>query len=493
MQKNETFDVAVVGGGNAALSAALSANEAGKSVAVLERAPEEWRGGNSFFSGGGFRFAYAGLDDVRSVVTDITDAEAANIDVGSYGREDYYADLMRVTEGLADPDLGHVLVSRSLETMQWLNRQGLRFGLMYGRQAFKVEGVFRFWGGLIVEAIGAGAGLIDREYELAERRGIAIRYGHRAARLLEDDGGRVNGVLVKTPEGMKTIAARAVVLASGGFEANAEMRTRYLGPGWELAKVRGTPYNEGDGIQMALQAGAASHGHWSSCHAVAWDLNAPPHGNRRIGDLYQKHSYQLGLIVNVNGERFVDEGADFRNYTYAKYGRSILAQPGRAAFQIFDAKTVPMLRDEYRIKEATRAEANSLDDLAGKLGIDRDRFVQTVAAFNAAVEDGHFDPSRLDGKAARTVSPPKSNWAQRLDTPPYVGYAVTCGITFTFGGVRIDRDARVLDAGQRPIPGLYAAGEMAGGLFYHNYPGGSGLMAGSVFGRIAGASAAARI
>ena len=196
------------------------------------------------------------------------------------------------------------------------------------------------------------------------------------------------------------------------------------------------------------------------------------------------------LIVNVNGERFVDEGADFRNYTYAKYGREILKQPERVAFQLFDAKAQPLLRDEYRIAKVTKATANTIGELAMTLGIDRDALARTVEAFNTAVQPGTFDPTRLDGKHTEGIAPPKSNWALPLDTPPYTGYAVTCGITFTFGGLRINRDAQVLDGEGQPMPGLYAAGEIIGGLFYHNYAGGSGLMAGAVFGKIAGTSAA---
>ena len=222
--------------------------------------------------------------------------------------------------------------------------------------------------------------------------------------------------------------------------------------------------------------------------------NAPMFGDRRVGDMFQKHSYPLGLIVNVRGERFVDEGADFRNYTYAKYGREILRQPQQAAFQIFDQKTVPLLREEYRIREITKAEAPTIEELARKLEIDPEGLGRTVRDFNAAVmEQVPFNPAVLDGRGTRGLAPPKSNWAQRLDTPPYVGFAVTCGITFTFGGLRVDTRAQVLDTWDRPIPGLYAAGELVGGLFYHNYPGGTGLMSGAVFGKTAGASAAAGV
>jgi tricarballylate dehydrogenase len=383
--------------------------------------------------------------------------------------------------------LTEILVDQAYPTIVWMRERGVRWVLLYGRQAFEVNGKRRFWGGLVVEAVGGGAGLSDRLFELAEHAGVEVRYGRGVSGLLRDEDGAIRGVSLESGDELR---AGAIVLACGGFEASAQMRERHLGPGWEHAKVRGTEFNTGDGIQMALEAGAAPSGDWGSCHAVAWDLNAPPFGNRRIGDLYQKHSYPLGIIVNANGERFVDEGADFRNYTYAKYGREILKQPHRAAFQIFDAKVEHLLRDDYRIAQATKAAAESIGELADKLGIHRSGLERTVAAFNAAVQPGEFDPTRLDGKRAEGIEPPKSNWTLALDTPPFVGYAVTCGITFTFGGLHIDPEAQVLDLAGRPISRLYAAGELVGGLFWGNYAGGSRLMAGSVFGRIAGRNAA---
>lgn len=484
------YDVVIAGAGNAALCAALAARERGARTLVLERAPEHLRGGNTYFTGGGFRFPYDGLDDIRQLIPDLSDAEVSAIDVGAYPAAQMHADMMRVSEGLADDALTDLVVRNAFPTALWMRDKGIRWVLQYGRQSFETGGVRRFWGGLITEAVGGGRGLSDDLFTLAERAGAEIRYDTKATGLRIDDGRRVCGVDVQSPDARHAIDARAVVLACGGFEANAEMRARYLGPGWELAKVRGTRFNTGDGIRMALDAGAAAYGHWSGCHAVAWDLNAPEFGNRSIGDLYQKHSYPLGIIVNVEGKRFVDEGADFRNYTYAKYGREILRQPHRAAFQIFDAKVTPLLRDEYRIAQVSKAEAGSIEELADALGIDRNGLVETVRAYNASVQDGVFDPSALDGKHTNDIDPPKSNWAQRLDTPPYLGFAVTCGITFTFGGLRVDTNARVLDGDGRAISGLCAAGELVGGLFYFNYAGGSGLMAGAVLGRIAGAEAA---
>ena len=273
------------------------------------------------------------------------------------------------------------------------------------------------------------------------------------------------------------------------------MRTRYLGPLWELAKVRGTRFNTGDGIRMALEIGAMPTGKWSGAHAVGWDRNAPEFGDLSVGDNFQKHSYPLGIMINANGERFVDEGADFRNYTYAKYGRVILMQPGQFAWQVFDHKVIPMLRDEYRIKQVTKARADTLEELANKLvDVDAAKALETIRTYNKAVmTEAPFDPNVKDGRGTRELSIRKSNWANTIDEPPFEAYAVTCGITFTFGGLKIDTSARVIDAEGAPIPGLFAAGELVGGIFYFNYPGGTGLMNGAVFGRIAGASAGRRV
>ena len=492
MPNQNNFDVVVVGAGSAALNAALSAKEQGSKVLVLEKAPEHLRGGNSYFTGGLFRFAYSGLEEIVNLLPEVGTEEQDRIDVGSYDNSDFYADVMRVTEGLSNPDLLQILVSESYPTMIWMRDQGVPWILAYGRQAFEHEGKLRFWGGLIVESVGGGKGLSDRLFELCQNVGIEVRYQSAATELKTDNKGKISGVIIKGPDGYEHINCHNVVLACGGFEANAEMRTRYLGPGWELAKVRGTQYNTGEGIQMALDIGAQSHGHWSGCHAVAWDLNAPPHGDRNVADLFQKHSYPFGLIVNVDGERFVDEGADFRNYTYAKYGREILKQPQRAAFQLFDQKSKHLLRDEYFIQQATMVESNTIEQLAEGLDINVPGLVKTIYNYNESVQDGEFNPTDLDGKGTIGLTPPKSNWAQKFDSPPYIGYAVTCGITFTFGGLKIDTRCRVQDTSDVPIPGLYAAGELTGGLFYNNCPGGAGLMAGAVFGKIAGREAGQR-
>jgi tricarballylate dehydrogenase len=368
--------------------------------------------------------------------------------------------------------------------------KGVRFAPIWGRQAFKVDGRFQFWGGLTVEAWGGGPGLIEALLEAARSNRIQVVYEARARDLLADDDG-IHGVRVRCEGRTQEVRAKAVVLACGGFEANAEWRTRYLGQGWELAKVRGTRFNTGDGIKMALDAGAMPWGHWSGSHAVGWDRNAPDFGDLAVGDGFQKHSYPFGIMINAEGQRFVDEGADFRNYTYAKYGRVILAQPHQFAWQIFDQKVVHLLRDEYRIRQVTKVTADTLEELMPKLeGVDAERGLATIKAFNAAVKtDVPFNPNVRDGRGTNGLDIPKSNWANPLDAPPYEAYQVTCGLTFTFGGLRITTDGQVMDSDGAPMPGLYAAGELVGGLFYFNYPGGTGLMSGAVFGKIAGTSA----
>jgi tricarballylate dehydrogenase len=379
------------------------------------------------------------------------------------------------------------LVRESAELPAWLAGKGVRWRLMYERQSYERDGRWTFWGGLALGTVDGGKGLIAQHAGQAAKEGVEVRHGAAVTGLLRD-GDAVTGVRV----GDEELRARSVVLAAGGFESDPGRRARHLGEGWEAALVRGTPTNTGEVLDLALEAGGAPHGDWASCHSVAWDAGAPPQGGeRRLTNQLTRQSYPLGIVVNRDGERFVDEGADFRNYTYARYGREILRQPGGVAFQLFDARTRPMLRpQEYDSEPITKASAGTLRELAGELDIDPDGLERTVAEFNAAIADRPFDPAVKDGRAAR-VDPPKSNWALALEEPPFHGFAVACGITFTFGGLHVDADARVLREDGTPLPGLFAAGELVGGLFSGNYPGGSGLTAGAVYGRRAGAAAAA--
>ena len=483
--------VIVVGGGNAALCAALSARENGAEVVVLERAEGDLKGGNTAFTAGAMRVAYEGVDDLLTLMPELTEDELATTDFGSYPASDFFDDIARVTEYRTDPELASVLTDESLPTLQWMNKQGVRFVPIYGRQAFKIDGRFKFWGGLTVEVSGGGPGLVDALTKAAANAGVQVEYGARVLSLLAGDQG-VTGVKVRQNGVTREEHADAVILASGGFQANTAWRTQYLGPNWDLAKVRGTQFNTGDGHDMALRIGASPAGNWSGCHAVSWELNAPEFGDMAVGDHFQKHSYPWSVMINAEGKRFVDEGADFRNYTYAKYGRRVLEQPGQFAWQVFDSKVSHLLRDEYRIKQVTKVTANTLEELAKKMdGVDPEGFLAEIRAYNAAVNrDVAFDPNVKDGRGTTGLAVNKTNWANTIEDGPFEAYGVTCGITFTFGGLRINTDAQVMDTDQRVIPGLYAAGEIVGGVFYFNYPGGSGLTNGSVFGKIAGANAA---
>jgi tricarballylate dehydrogenase len=490
----ESCDVLVVGKGNAALCAALAARDAGASVTMLEAASQEEAGGNSAFAGGVMRFAFDGVEDLKRI-TDLSADEIATSDFGTNTRDEYFDDLFRLTSYRTDPDLCELLVARSQDIMVWLRSKGVRFVPNFGRQSAMVNGKRRFFGRLPIEVSGGGAGLVRSLDQAAAKAGIDISYDTRAVALIYD-GACVRGVRAKRHGKPVEFPARAVVLACGGFEANPEWRARYLGPGWELAKVRGTRFNTGDGLRMALDIGAAPYGNWSGCHATGWDRYAPEFGDKSIGDQFQKHSYIFGLLINAHGKRFVDEGLDFHSFTYAKYGGEVLKQPGQFAWQVFDAKAKPLLRPEYRMKQMTKVVAETLEDLAPRLeGVDPQGFLATARAFNDAVMgEVLFDHTVKDGRGTRGIDPPKTNWAQRLDTPPFEAYATTCGITFTFGGVRIDpASGQVVDVIGQPISGLYAAGEMVGGLFYFNYPSGTGLVSGAIFGRLAGTGAAAAV
>ena len=489
---DKIYDVIVVGGGNAALCAALSAREHGARVLLLERAPEDQRGGNSSFTGGGFRMVHHGVETVRTVVPDLSEGEIANTDFGEYTEEAYLDDLGRVTRWYCDPDLAETVVRRSTETVQWLHGRGVRFIPRFGRYAFKHEGKFKFFGGTVIEAAGGGRGLVQAEYKAAEKHGVEIHYNAQAIALLRGQEG-VQGVRVVVNRAEEEIRSKAVVLAAGGFEANREWRTRYLGPGWDMAKVRGTRYNTGDGIRMALDIGAQAYGQWSGCHSVSWERYAPDFGELDRPITASRNGYPFSIMVNAEGKRFVDEGADFRNYTYAKYGRAVLEQPGSYAWHVFDSQVEHLLHEEYRSKGTTKVHADTLEELVARMeDVHPGQFLQTVREFNAAIRrSAAFNPNIKDGRCTEGLALNKSNWANAIEKPPFSAYAVTCGITFTFGGLKIDTATRVLDIADAPLPGLYAAGELVGGLFYYNYPGSSGLMAGSVFGRIAGREAAA--
>ncbi|KAH8819002.1 FAD binding domain-containing protein [Xylogone sp. PMI_703] len=508
-------DVVIAGSGNAGFCAAISAAQAGAGrVLLIEKSPEEWAGGNSFFTAGAMRTVHAGLKDILPIVNNVDTATADLIDLTPYTREDFLSDMERITHGQYHKELGRTLVEESIDAVKWLAKNGVRYQLAFNRQAYKVDGRFKFWGGMCLKTEGGGAGLIEDHKNAAKRHGVTILYRTAAEKIILDSKTGAFQSLLADREGNKVmINAKAVILAAGGFEANPRMRAQYLGPGWDLAHVRGTPYNTGECLEMAIRdLSAKQRGQWSGCHSVAWDSNSPADsGDRVISNEFTKSGYPLGITINTNGERFFDEGSDIRNYTYAKFGRAILAQPEGVAFQIWDSQGIPWLRaEEYREEIVERITANTIKELAQKCvakGLQRpDKFVDTVRNYNQAVydhrkENGNlkWDPAIKDGLSTQSsktsLNVPKSNWALPLDKGPYMAVKVGCGVTFTFGGLAVDHNTSgvISNLTGEVIPGVFCAGEMVGGLFYENYPGGSGLTSGAVFGRKAGIRAAAMV
>ncbi|MEM9793480.1 MAG: FAD-dependent tricarballylate dehydrogenase TcuA [Pseudomonadota bacterium] len=484
--------VIIAGSGNAALCAGIAALEKGAEVLILEKADRPLAGGNTKYTAGAMRFAYSSGDDLLPLLKDPADPRLAKTDFGSYTEETFASDLLGFNDGRALSVEQQALVSKSYETLKWLGSHDVKFEPIYARQSFEKDGRHVFWGGLTLAAENEGVGLFDQELAAFERLGGEIQYGAAVQDLVAENG-RVTGVVT---DGGTQIAADAVILACGGFEASAKLRQRHIGPDWDKAKVRGTPHNTGDGLTMARKLGAQAHGFYGGCHATPMDLHMADFGNLELqpGERknYRKICYFLGVMLNARGERFVDEGINFRNYTYAQFGAAIMEQPGHFAWQIFDSKVLELLYGEYHFHDASFVEAASLEALIPMLdGIDHRAAEQTLAEYNASVDDSiSFDPTKLDGKATQGLTLAKSNWAQKIDQGPFRAYPVTGGITFTYGGLKVNECGAVVSDTGAPIPGLFACGEMVGGVFFNGYPGGSGLTSGAVFGRRAGYGAA---
>lgn len=479
--------VIVVGTGNAALCAALAALEKGAQVLMLEKADEALAGGNTKYTAGAMRFAYDGKEDLMPLLRNADDSRLQNTDFSSYTIEKFSQDLRDFNDGRDLSPEQLALVEKSGDTMRWLASHDVKFEPIYSRQSFEKDGRHIFWGGLTLAAQNEGVGLFDMELAAVTRMGGKVRYNSAVTGLIEDQG-RVTGVKV----GSEEIYADAIILASGGFEASEDLRVKHMGQNWRAAKVRGTPHNTGDGMSMAVALGAAEYGLYKGCHATPMDLymadfgglDLPP-GERKN---YRKISYFLGVMLNAKGERFVDEGANFRNYTYAQYGAAILEQPGQFAWQVFDNKVFDLLYAEYRFHDAHFVQADTLDDLIAQMkGVDGPVALETLKKYNQAVNDSVlFDPTVLDGKSTAELTPPKSHWAQRIDQAPFRAFPVTGGITFTYGGLKVNDNGNVISENGAPIGGLFACGELVGGVFFAGYPGGSGLTSGAVFGRRAG-------
>jgi len=486
------YDVIVVGAGNAAFAAAISAHENGaKRVVVLEKASKEQRGGNTHFSGAIFRFVFNKVEELdRFVPTAEDEYPGFHAGVPVYPKEAFTEDLMKVTNGRSDPELSKILIDESYDTTCWLQDVGkMEFELAKSVMGIRVGDKIKWPRGAIVRTVHEGVGLSKTWFATAESRGIEIRYRAHVLELTQSTSGRVDGVVVRGEKGVETLKAKAVILACGGFETNPAWRTHYLGQEWGHAKVRGSNFNYGDGLRMALDLGAMPWGHWGGCHATPINAEAPDYGQRNLTDKTNRLSYPYGVMLNMEGKRWIDEGVDFQAFTYAKYGGLILKQTGSLVYQIFDSKVLHLLEPRYSTSEPYKSD--TLEGLVKQLKVDHKQALATLEEYNrTAGHGGPFNPAVLDGVHTEGMDPPKTNWAQKLDKPPYVAYPATGGITFTFGGLKINKDAQVISTGWSPIPGLYTCGEMVGGLFHYNYPLGTGLMSGAVFGRIAGRAAA---
>jgi len=458
----QEYDVVVVGGGNAGLCAALTARKAGARVIVLESAPRFLRGGNSRHTRN-FRCAHAAPTDVLTE---------------SYGEDEFLADLNRVTEQEADPALSRLLISRSAGCPDWMRQFGVRF-------QSSLRGTLHL-GRTNVFFLGGGKALMNSYYAAAERAGIRVEYDAEVVGL-EAVEGRVQAAVVRKNGQTAQVKGRALVVAAGGFESNIEWLREAWGSAADNFIIRGTPYNTGRLLRLMLDAGAESIGDPSQCHAIAVDARAPRFDG---GIVTRLDSLPFGIVVNRHAERFYDEGEDAWPKRYAIWGRLIAAQPDQIAFSIVDAKASGTFMPSVFPPMA----AGSIRELAGLLDLPGDRLDATVAAFNRAVRPGTFNHAALDDCRTEGLTPPKSHWAQRIDTPPFWGYPLRPGITFTYLGLRVDESARVVMRNGVPAANIYAAGEiMAGNILRKGYIAGIGMTIGTVFGRIAGEGAARHV
>lgn len=484
MDKDINFDVVVVGAGNAALCAAAAAAESHAKVLVLEKSPKNLQGGNCPYTGAGFRFTHDGIDDIKSLLPQDTDV--GDFQMSPYTAEDFRNHFMEATYGDTDKDLANIVISKSRETIDWMHSIGVQWELPVNVNLENAPSVIPNQVGL--SAYESGPGLVRMLTKAVNNQSTLILYETKMVSLIMGEFGQIKGITMQDREGLNSISCKAVVLACGGFEANPEMRIKYLGTKWENAKVRGSRYNTGDGHRVALAVGAAINGQWTGCHGTPIDLSAPKMGDLALTDAMPRRSYNLGIMVNLDGNRFTDEGTGFAEQTFVQIGSDILAQKRNRAFQIFDQRALIHLEPRYG--GSTPFKANSMKELANLLGINPEVLCTTVDRFNSEAQDAEYLPRTLDGRSTGNIVPSKSNWAIKIDKPPFLGYGVTGSITYTYGGLKIDEYARVIDTEDRPIFGLYAAGEIVGGIFYHNSLRAAGLMHGSVFGRIAGVHAA---
>ncbi len=486
MSSKNTCDVIVVGGGSAALEAAISAKQSGaESVVMIEKAPKQESGGNAQFSHVGFRFVHSGAQELRGFFPQVPEERFRRMQIPSYTRQNFLDDLSRVTQGRIDPVLAECLVDQSNIAVHWMQDIGVTWE---PEKVTEVDGKLYLPGGHHIHPIGGGPGMLGQLRDIAfNQNGVEIRYDSRV-RAIHGNDRRVEGVRVS--EG------RAVIVCSGGFQANAEMRARYLGPNADLMKVRGSRHNTGEVLNLLLALGVKSAGHWQGAHMSPIDGKAPavetPVMKDGHGNSMNRYDYQFGITVNALGQRFYDEGEAKHAYTYAKTGRAVLQQPGGVAYQIYDQIGIDLFR-HGRDYPATMVEAPTLEEIAVKIGIEPEPFLQTIKEFNAACRtDVAFMPGELDGKGTVDITPKKSNWAMPIVKGPFRAYPITGGVTFSFGGIQVDTQARVINTCNEPIRGLYASGDVIG-LFFHNYPSCTGQTRNAVFSYLAGRGAGAML
>lgn len=456
------WDLVIAGGGNAALCAAITAAESGVKVLILEGAPRPYRGGNSRHTRN-FRCMHRGPLSVLS---------------GSYDEEEYFADLLRVTGGKTDETLARIAIRGSEANQPWMERHGVHFQpALSGTLSLSRTNAF---------FLGGGKALVNAYYACAEDLGIRILY-QAEVRHVHLDGDRCTHLDVSVAEAVpERIAARGVVLASGGFQSDIDWLARAWGPAARNFLIRGTPYNRGTLLADMIDQGCDTVGDPTQCHCVAIDGRAPQYDG---GICTRVDCVPFSVVVNRDGQRFYDEGEDTWPKRYAIWGRLIAAQPDQVGYAIIDAKSVDLFMPTVFAPE----QANTLAELAQKLGLDPATFATTIGRYNEACQGGNFTPTDLDGLATEGLDPPKSNWARPIDTPPYYGYQLRPGVTFTYLGLKVDKTARVYRNGA-PLANVWAAGEiMAGSILGQGYLAGFGMTIGTVFGRIAGEEAARHV
>lgn len=456
---NRKYDVLVIGGGNAALCAAISARRAGADVLVLEGAPKFYRGGNTRHT----RNMRCAHDAATAILT------------GPYTEEEFWEDLLRVTGGQTDEDLARFMIAESKDILNWIVEQGVRWQPSLGG-TLSLGRTNSFF-------LGGGRAMLNALYRTAEQLGVEILYDAEVVDL-EIDNGMFLSATLKQGGDRIPIRASTLVAAAGGFESNIEWLKQYWGEPADNFLIRGTPYNRGSILKMLLDKGVEAVGDPTQCHAVAIDARAPKFDG---GIITRLDCVVFGIVVNKNAQRFYDEGEDIWPKRYAIWGRLVAGQPGQVAYIIFDSTVLTSFMPSL----FPPIEAGSIAELAGKLELDPGALERTVAGFNAAVRPGTFDHTILDDCRTEGLTPPKTHWARQIETPPFYAYPVRPGITFTYLGTRVNQQARMLMKDGKPSANMFAAGEiMAGNVLGKGYAAGIGMTIGSVFGRIAGREAA---